>query len=119
MKIFQLTQYDFEGDSYSLWSHINKRDDEFKTDCDWILNTHFDLLLEPKVELTGEVWYENIGTDECLRLIEKYLPKLGYMPVKTVNYGFDWSPFKPAPKLYEVLLAENKVKSDTFYNNFT
>lgn len=114
LRIFKLIEWDYEGDSFSLWSHSDKQDQDFKTDCDWILNTHFDLLLEPQIEETGEVWYGSIGSRECLDLIAKYLPKLGYTPVETASYGFRWTPFKPEGELLEVLSAENKIKAEQY-----
>jgi len=86
MNIFTLTEYDYDGNSWSLWMHKTKEKEQFVEDCQWIVKTHLELLF--KAEEEG--FYKRIGSEEVINLIREYLPKLGYENTRAWDYGFRW-----------------------------
>lgn len=87
MKIFQLTQYDCEGNSHSIWTHKSKEQEQFKEDCEWIIRTHIEQLFKEE----EEEHFARIATDEVIELIEANLEKLGYEQVNPIHYALSWT----------------------------
>jgi len=113
MKIFELTQYDCDGDSHSIWSHKTKEQEQFKADCEWIIRTHIEQLFKEQ----EEGYFARIATDEIIDLIEENLEKLGYEQVKSAHYGLSWT--HKAENILKEILEEDTFNKLIEHNKKT
>lgn len=112
MKIFELTHYDYDGNSQTLWTHESKEQEQFKEDCEWIIRTHIEQLFKEE----EEGYFARIASDEIIELIEDNLPKLGYEQVIPTYYALKWTN-RAEDILGEILDAQTLEKLIEHNNN--